>query len=905
MNRSVHTNTPVLSVSDPRGLTIATVNYWRDKADAVAQARCERHLYDAVGRLEAEWDPRLAMDDSAPANLTRTRSLNHTPLATESVDAGWRVSLFAETGQLIQTWDAGGRVQLIEYDQRLRPSAVFEQGCTQRYEYARAEEHFADHNQCGQLIRHDDTAGTRQFEEYGLAGEVLTLRQHFLQALDEPDWPLLINQRDALLEPGDGVVTAFRFNALGDLTVQVDAQGHRQYFNQTLDGQLREAGLLLNGKVEPQLLVRDIRYNAQGRIEQQTARNQVVSLFDYRPEDGRLTRLRARHLNGRCLQDLNYGYDPVGNILSIEDKALPVRFFANQRIESITRYIYDSLSQLIAATGWETGSDNRGPTHREDPRAVANYRQTYRYDEGGNLLELTHQGPQQHGRVLTAAKYSNRCLPLRDGRPPTEAEIAAAFDHNGNLLALDNARTLHWDVRNQLHQVTPVERDSHADDTERYVYAADGMRQRKVRMLQTGARAVISETRYLPGLETRDVDGARLNVITLQAGRMTVQVLHWESLPSRLLANDQYRYCLGDHLGSCALELDSEARVVSRETYHPYGSTALSERGDSNEESYRTLRYSGQERDATGLYYYGFRYYIPWLQRWSNADPAGPIDGLNLYRMVRNSPATFRDFAGLAPTKKNTDSPLPASASLFQRVLPGWLKKNNGVPDTPLHVRPGNDTQVYVSVPQDGGAPRPNVVVSRERFPGGTTRIKYVGANPDGSEEQNSATHGYIDYLVRDGPGERVADIHLFDAKPEGKGYGSLLLLELAYDAEEQSIQRIEASSVARNATGFYLLAGFHPHRQGHDAVEGAIPGPIDFWMGDSAESRLERLSNLSRPAYKFKEIEGADGMRPLERFDDKWHMARNSAANWEGEIALIKEQAKLATMRRGYFKHM
>lgn len=674
MNRSVHTRTPLLNVADPRGLTVRTVNYGCDTADQVPQARCERYLYDAVGRLEAEWDPRLSMDDSATANLTLTPSLSHTALATESVDAGWRVSLFAEAGQLIQAWDARGSVRLIEYDQRLRPSAVFEQGCTQRYEYAGAEEHFADHNQCGQLIRHDDTAGTRQFEEYGVAGEVLTLRQHFLQALDEPDWPLPINQRDALLEPGDGAVTAFRFNALGDLTAQVDAQGHRQHFNQTLDGQLREAGLLLNGKVEPQRLVHDIRYNAQGQVEQQTARNQVVSLFDYSPEDGRLTRLRARHLNGAWLQDLNYGYDPVGNILSIEDKALAVRFFANQRIEPINRYTYDSLYQLIEATGWEAGSDNRGPAHLEDPRAVANYRQTYRYDEGGNLLELTHQGPQRHGRVLTAAKYSNRCLPLQDGREPTDAEIAAAFDHNGNLLALDNARTLQWDVRNQLHQITPVTRDSQVDDTERYLYAADGMRQRKVRMLQARARTVISETRYLPGLETRNVEGARLNVITVQAGRMTVQVLHWESLPSRLLANDQYRYCLGDHLGSCALELDSDARVVSRETYHPYGSTAFSERGDSSEESYRTLRYSGKAHDASGLYYYGLRYYAPWLNRWVNPDPAGDIDGLNFFRFVRNNPSTLIDREGLAP-----QVPEQVAEHEFMEISEGLEKRMEGI----------------------------------------------------------------------------------------------------------------------------------------------------------------------------------------------------------------------------------
>ena len=374
----------------------------------------------------------------------------------------------------------------------------------------------------------------------------------------------------------------------------------------------------------------------------------------------------ARQLNGEALQDLNYEYDPVGNITSITDYALPVRHFANRRIEPVSRYGYDSLYQLIEATGWEAGSDNRGPSHLDPPQAVANYRQTYRYDSGGNLLELTHQGPQQHGRLLTAARHSNRCLSERNGVPPTEAEIAAAFDQNGNLLALEPGRELTWDVRNQLHQVTPIERDSQLNDMERYIYAADGMRQRKVRSTQTNARTVIADTRYLPGLETRNVDGDVVHVITVQAGLTTVQVLHWETPASRKVANDQYRYNLADHLGSCALELDSQAQVISRETYHPFGSTAFSERGDSSEESYRTLRYSGKERDATGLYYYGLRYYMPWVQRWVNPDPEGLIDGLNLYRMVRNNPVNMIDEIGLAGKRTNADEPPAPESKRFK-----------------------------------------------------------------------------------------------------------------------------------------------------------------------------------------------------------------------------------------------
>ena len=73
------------------------------------------------------------------------------------------------------------------------------------------------------------------------------------------------------------------------------------------------------------------------------------------------------------------------------------------------------------------------------------------------------------------------------------------------------------------------------------------------------------------------------------------------------------------------------------------------------EAKYKTIRYSGKERDATGLYYYGYRYYMPWMGRWLNPDPAWTIDGLNLYRMVRNNPVTLSDSNGLSSGQNNAD----------------------------------------------------------------------------------------------------------------------------------------------------------------------------------------------------------------------------------------------------------
>src|SRR5262249_16117954 len=66
-------------------------------------------------------------------------------------------------------------------------------------------------------------------------------------------------------------------------------------------------------------------------------------------------------------------------------------------------------------------------------------------------------------------------------------------------------------------------------------------------------------------------------------------------------------------------------------------------------------RYSGKEcDDFTSLYYYGYRYYAPWMGRWLSPDPVGPKDDLNLYQFVLGDPVNLIDPDGLesAPQKR-------------------------------------------------------------------------------------------------------------------------------------------------------------------------------------------------------------------------------------------------------------
>lgn len=640
------TDTPRLSAVDGRGLPVRQVAYWREAVET--EARITRQLHDAAGRLRAQRDPRQL----TPANLTTLYSLSGQVLSTSSVDAGWRVSLLGEAHQSVLNRDGRGTERRMEYDKLIRPLALFEQAvdgeplCTERFGYGSSEPAFATRNQCGQLIRHDDPAGTQLFEQFGLSGGVMQQTRHFLRALDSPDWPEPLPDRDVLLETDAGATSRSVFNALGETIEQTDAKGHRQFFTQNLAGQLHEVRLQLDKHPLPKTLVHAIQYNAQGQTEREIAGNDVITALQYDSEDGRLTRLQARHGND-SLQDLRYAYDPVGNVISIEDAALPIRYFANQRVEPINRYGYDSLYQLVKATGWEAGSANQGPLWSpfNDPAAVTRYTQTYRYDRGGNLLELTHEGAQKHGHRLLAAAQSNRCLPVLNDVEPDEEDFRNGFDANGNLLALQAGQSLHWDPRNQLREVRTVERDTAPGDSERYVYGADGMRLRKIRQTQTNARTLITETRYLPNLQIRTHSGTgeTLQVISIRAGRSSVQVLHWESEPPNDINNDQLRYSLSDHLGSCTLELDSAGQIISHERYHPFGTTAWFAGREEIEASYKTLRYSGKERDATGLYYYGFRYYVAWLQRWVNPDPSGASDGLNFFGFCGNNPVGRTD----------------------------------------------------------------------------------------------------------------------------------------------------------------------------------------------------------------------------------------------------------------------
>ena len=661
---SLHHNTPSLTVMDPRGLTVRSVAYHRSTPQQQPQAVVTRHVFDARGFLQQQWDPRLFelhhTDPDISPNLSRRHSLSGQLLRTDSVDAGRQIKLHGTGGEVLEQWDGRGAHQRFEYDSLLRLVAVFERAlddrverCVERLVYADMSAAQAARNRCGRLIRHDDPAGTLLYDSYGVQGDVTTQRRRVRIQGDDPDWPLTIAERDAQLR-AETFTTTWQHDALGQVLEQLDACGNRQQCRYGVDGLLTDSAIVFKSGAR-KTLVDQRTFNASAQLTSERAGNGVVSVAEYSDIDGRLTRLSA-HLQGRYLQDLSYRYDRVGNVLRITDAAQPSRWASNVEVQATSTFEYDSLSRLIKATGRENALNSgasalpgRVTFGATDDNLWRNYMRRYTYDSAGNLTHMRHlpssgSGYTQHMRV---GQYSNHSVIEREGAGAPG--LGNGFDQSGNQLALAPGQAMTWNVRNQLVRVAQVLRENGEHDDEIYLYDGAGQRVIKRRVAHARNHVHTHEVLYLPGLELHrhGATGEWLNVLVAQAGRNSVRGLQWQQGRPQDNDDEHLRFSLSDHVGSSTLELDEAAALLSQESYYPFGATAWWAAKNAVQATFKRQRYSGKERDASGLYYYGYRYYAPWLLRWISADPAGDVDGLNLYAMVGNNPMGYVDDEGL------------------------------------------------------------------------------------------------------------------------------------------------------------------------------------------------------------------------------------------------------------------
>jgi RHS repeat-associated protein len=745
---AAHADTPTTAHFDALGRPFLTVTHNRvvcigHDRDGMEETYRTRVELDIEGNQRAVRDAIVQSGDALGRVVMRyAYDMLGNRIHQSSMEAGARWLLNDVTGKPIRAWDSRGHNFVTAYDALRRPVEQYVRGTTtdsdprtlnrdilvDKIEYGEVQANAEAFNLRTRIYRHFDSAGAatnarlnatgNPLEAYDFKGNLLhSTRRLVTDYTAVPDW-LLNPQLDA--ETFEG---STRYDALNRPIQSVAPHsGLPRARRNVIQLVFNEANLLervdvwLERAMEPAALldpaaetpspvgVANIDYDAKDQRLRIDYKNGASTFYDYDPLTFRLTHLLTRRnavafpgddpqpsladWPGRQVQNLDYTYDPAGNITHIQDNAQQTVYFRNRRVEPSNDYTYDALYRLIQASGREhlgqiggapiphshndagrvglLSADAAGLFSPNDGNAMGAYIERYVYDAVGNFLEMQHRGsdPAQpgwtRGYVYTETsliedgnggallKTSNR-LTRTQLHPNGANSVPEPYQHDvhGNIVRMPHLGggapepNMHWNYKDQLRRT-----DLGGGGIAYYLYDASGQRVRKV---WEKAPGLTEERIYLGGFEIFRKHNGPIGANTDTLERETLHVMDDKQrialvetrtldtagndpVPRRLI-----RCQFSNHLGSASLELDDQAQIISYEEYAPYGSSTY-QAVRSQTETAKRYRYTAKERDKeSGLYYFGARYYTPWLGRWTSCDPA-------MFKVSAFEHATFQPY---------------------------------------------------------------------------------------------------------------------------------------------------------------------------------------------------------------------------------------------------------------------
>ncbi|WP_446011326.1 RHS repeat domain-containing protein, partial [Candidatus Electrothrix sp.] len=226
-----------------------------------------------------------------------------------------------------------------------------------------------------------------------------------------------------------------------------------------------------------------------------------------------------------------------------------------------------------------------------------------------------------------------------------------AYDEDGSLTD-DGTFSYTWNGENRLSAVTPNS-PAVGDNKLEFLYDYMGRRARKITTAWDGAAWQTDETRFFvyDGWNLiEELDGAGAVAASYVYGLDLSQSLQGAGGIGGILARvdhgaDKVHLYFYDANGNVGQLIDTaDGSVVAAYEYAPFGglTSAMGSYAGIN-----PFRFSSKYADdEIGLYYYGYRYYLPELGRWLSRDPIGEDGGLNLYVFVGNDGVNRFDLLG-------------------------------------------------------------------------------------------------------------------------------------------------------------------------------------------------------------------------------------------------------------------
>jgi RHS repeat-associated protein len=329
-------------------------------------------------------------------------------------------------------------------------------------------------------------------------------------------------------------------------------------------------------------------FTALGQAANVVYGNGAVTVHDYYPLSKRLSSIYTTGTDGD-VQHLSYEYDKVGNITWIKDH---INCGQSQHME------YDDLNRLKL---WQRMCEGGQEQERID----------LTYFKDGNIRLNSRVDPQNE-------------YVYHPGHPHATTGTTAAparydYDDNGNMTQRNGA-TLIYDTENRVTRISQGGTDA------TFIYDHAGNRVKKT----VGA----STTLYLGNLY-ECANGSCVKHILAGGQRIA-----WKD------ATGLY-YTHGDHLGGLnKATRGTDGSVSETDRYYPFGE--VSSHSGTTDFPYK---FTGKPLDPeSGLYYYGARYYDPFIGRFISADSIVQAPGdpqtLNRYSYCRNNPFIYTDPTG-------------------------------------------------------------------------------------------------------------------------------------------------------------------------------------------------------------------------------------------------------------------
>jgi RHS repeat-associated protein len=666
-----HWNTPSSDLIDPLGRVI---EHTERTADA---ALTTRNAYDIDGNLLQITDP---LGREAAAHVY---DLQNRPWRQRLIDDGTARLVLDAAGGTVERRDARGALRLFASDSLRRPLRTWARdrdavSATLREAYVYGDDQAetglqpadaAAANLLGRSYHIYDEAGRAETTDYDLDGNLLEksrrvlATQVLLSELPGPagDWANAFYQADWQPAPAQTLAqhagplldpTAYTVSTVYDaltrptaITAPLDADGARK----TLHPAYSRAGALTALDLDGASYVQQILYNARGQRVLAVLGSATMIRYVHDPQTFRLARLRSEPVPATAatqsplpaIQDYGYAYDLAGNLLALADRT-PGSGIAPTPDSLDRAFTYDPLYRLTSATGRECDVSPPRPW-AADPRCtdltkVRAYAESYTYDDAGSLVQLAHQAAAGgFTRAYLVQAASNQLTGMKTG----QTTYQYAYDACGNVLTEATNRLFEWNHASQLATFRNQTPSSEPTVYAQYRYDAAGQRVIKIVRKHGGQLTV---TIYIGGLFER-------LVLTSATGSSDHDTIHVLDAAKRVAtahagppvpgdASPAVAYHLADHLGSSTIVLDGSGALFNREEYAPYGETTFG--------SYARKRYrhAAKERDEeSGLYYYGARYYAPWLSRWTSADPL-PKPARSAYLYAGNNPLSMVDPRG-------------------------------------------------------------------------------------------------------------------------------------------------------------------------------------------------------------------------------------------------------------------